>query len=363
MDKVEQRWQPRSVMPDDMEAMSAFLKTFDDAGSMSLIRSLEPKYYAWKLFHNPRRNGLAWLAIDKEDTNAIVGTTTLVPKYLWCNQAEHLVAEIGDTFTSPAFQRQGIFSSLVKRTCANASELDIQLIYGTPNDQSLFGYEKKLNFKQIPNRVTRLMFPTLPKQATLALLGNRVYRRIPGFLFLNLYRSWYMRSRHAPDIKVQEVTEFPPDVTNLYIRSREEFDVMIVRDQTHLTWRYVQNPDEYRILLASDNTRLRGYAVWKQAPWHGQPVCHLVDYLVLPDDQRAYDALITHIIQQATAEKLALVNLWTMQDSPYYHWLRQRGFLSIRHIPVIVYCAAPLAKQLLEQLNRWHFTMADADVI
>ena len=55
-----------------------------------------------------------------------------------------IVSEIGDTFTDPNYQRQGIFSTLVNSVREDALKYSrVQLLYGTPNENSLPGYEKK----------------------------------------------------------------------------------------------------------------------------------------------------------------------------------------------------------------------------
>lgn len=57
-----------------------------------------------------------------------------------------LVAQSGDTMTSPKHQKKGLFIKLAKETYELAKELKIKLIFGFPNNNSYPGFKNKLGW-------------------------------------------------------------------------------------------------------------------------------------------------------------------------------------------------------------------------
>jgi hypothetical protein len=60
--------------------------------------------------------------------------------------AQILVAQSGATMTHPDHQKKGLFVTLAKMTFEAAQKEGVQFIYGFPNENSLPGFEKKLNW-------------------------------------------------------------------------------------------------------------------------------------------------------------------------------------------------------------------------
>lgn len=57
------------------------------------------------------------------------------------------IAQSGDTMTHPNHQKKGLFTMLAKETYKLAKEEDIDFVFGFPNENSLPGFEKKLDWK------------------------------------------------------------------------------------------------------------------------------------------------------------------------------------------------------------------------
>ncbi|MFZ1686691.1 MAG: GNAT family N-acetyltransferase, partial [Flavobacteriales bacterium] len=58
----------------------------------------------------------------------------------------HLAAQSGDTMTDPDHQKKGLFIRLAKLTYALAQENGVRFVFGFPNENSLPGFERKLNW-------------------------------------------------------------------------------------------------------------------------------------------------------------------------------------------------------------------------
>ena len=83
------------------------------------------------------------------DGDRIVGTAANTPKRMVVAQKDTRGAEVGETFTDPGFQRQGIFSHLVTMNLERAEQDGTELIYGLPNEIALLGWEGRLGFHQV----------------------------------------------------------------------------------------------------------------------------------------------------------------------------------------------------------------------
>ncbi len=84
------------------------------------------------------------LAIDTENNPAAYyGVFPIVMQY---NSKDFLVAQSGDTMTSPNHRKKGLFTRLAKEAYDLAEDLGIKMVYGFPNENSFPGFKHKLNW-------------------------------------------------------------------------------------------------------------------------------------------------------------------------------------------------------------------------
>ena len=169
---MSSNWVINRLLPEDLSRISLFFKRLYTGmgayGSMDLFN--------WKIQENYVSTGIINLIKDDKE---IVSTTSLTPKLLFYKGKKEIVGEIGDTYTDPDYQRKGMFSLLINQTRKDAETKGISFIYGTPNEQSLPGYEKKANFKIIKSiYVNSMSFPVnispIISRKTHWLLGNLI---------------------------------------------------------------------------------------------------------------------------------------------------------------------------------------------
>jgi GNAT superfamily N-acetyltransferase len=92
---------------------------------------------------------VGFLAYDKNDKPAAF--YGIIPTFSFINESKILIAQSTDTFTHPNHQRKGLFTLLAKKTYDLAKELNIEFIYGVPNEKSFPGFIKKLVWNHIDN--------------------------------------------------------------------------------------------------------------------------------------------------------------------------------------------------------------------
>ncbi len=121
---------------------------------------LSSNYLYWKLKQNKKFNGVMLIAINNHE---IIGSLSLTFKSIIFEDKKNYVAEIGDSYVDFSaqkfltkkknliseynFENRSIFGSLVHYILKIAKEKKIEFIYGVPNNTSMQGYVKKLNFK------------------------------------------------------------------------------------------------------------------------------------------------------------------------------------------------------------------------
>jgi len=163
-------------------------------------------------------------------------------------------------------------------------------------------------------------------------------------------------------VQVTIVDTFPPEVDSLWSTVADAYDVIMVRDSTHLEWRFETNPDDYTIWIMYDNRRLVGYVVTKPGLWRGLKVLSIADYLTLPGRESVFDEALSAILQHAQSQEADMVSCWSVEVSEHARVLKNRGFLRFRDVPIICY-ANELGTQVIHAGYKWYFTMADSDNI
>ncbi|MBI5371248.1 MAG: GNAT family N-acetyltransferase [Sphingobacteriales bacterium] len=131
------------------------------------------------------------------------------PHQVFREKERILVAQSGDTMTHSAHRKKGLFVILARLTYAECEKKGIRYIYGFPNDNSLPGFLKHLQWKET-DHVTRydlkLKWKTFPlsrlsrkssllRKWQLSLAKNlfRKYRSAPADCFHNPLKNGYYR--------------------------------------------------------------------------------------------------------------------------------------------------------------------------
>ena len=327
----------------------------------SIRRSLEADYYEWKLVNNYFLEGKMWAIYDKQK---VIGMASFTPKKFKVCSEIIIVSEIGDTFTDPNYQRQGIFSTLVNSVREDALKYPrVQLLYGTPNENSLPGYEKKLNFPQIPSaQVANYIFPITINKVVNARFGKKWKKNIINIILQFIYKVLLRPKKSSHDVSLSEVDDFPQDIYSLLRSNTDQYDIIMVRDYNYLKWRFISNPDKYSIWIVYKLEEIIGYIVTKTGKWKGLQVLYIADYLMKENNDVYFHDAILRLIEKSKNNGIDLLSCWAVKSDIYAKELRSCRFLKIKDIPIICY-SNNFGKKIIKTNYKWHFTMADSDNI
>ena len=342
----------------DLPAIGLFFKELymgqGDYGNMG--------FFHWKIVDNYIQPGVVNLI---KDGNRIASTTSVTPKLLVYKGEIVNAAEIGDTYTHPDYWRQGMFSLLINQTRKDAEKKGINIVYGTPNKLSLPGYQKKANFDIIKNLHVRSMgFPVDIKpqiqKKSHWILGSIIGSTfsILSFMYFKIKNIFFFLDK---SIVIEEINEVPQDWDDFWNEAKEGYDFIFNRNTRATTWRYLDNPNNYKLISLRKNEVLIGYLVFRVISAEEEKYIIIADYLTLPGEENALYIGINHIIERAYKVGSNHVNLWCVENSPYFRVFKKKGFFARDNIPVICY-----QNEFAQEINNctsWHFAIGDSDNI
>lgn len=213
------------VGPEHYPALiTLYAETF---GSRLTIASLG-KRYATSALGAPH---IGFMAIHQE-SGAAAAYYGVFPHQIIRGEDIMTVAQSGDTMTHPAHRKKGLFIRLAKMTYAACEAAGIRYIYGFPNENSLPGFLKHLDWKQTDEVVRydlKLRFKTFPL--------SRLAARYPFFRNLQL---WLARRVLHP-LRVNRPEEFTSLLAPGYFR--------VYRDRHYLD--YKSSPETF--FIQTDN--------------------------------------------------------------------------------------------------------------
>lgn len=359
---VRKSWQ--LVIADDLDYGTAnqigrFISSFSAPGDD--IRSLAPEYYLWKIKNNPAGPGFVSLAIDGDK---IVGTTTVTRKRVWFHDQLVDAAEIGDTFTDTAYQRQGIFTSLVHASRDRATANGACLIYGTPNENSLLGYEAKCSF--LRKRGLDMFLWVLPLKPSR--IDSRKMDKLKIFfpraaldkiVTLSLKTLSAVVPRKAE--RVDLFFDSAYDILNENVRRR--FAFMLSRSATELNFRLVDNPDSQRyglIVKRNHKHELEAVLVYKDCLQNRMRVLFIADLFGVgpwPMTQVWNEALILGLERDYD-----MIAVWAPK-----RWSSLFSMMLVPPMPLahreVIFYDSNLGREALHDAGRWLFSILDSDNI
>lgn len=352
------KWSHVPYNQNDLPAIGLFFKELyfgqGDYGSMG--------FFHWKIVDNYIQPGIINLI---KDGNRIASTTSVTPKLLVYKGDVINAAEIGDTYTHPDYWRQGMFSLLINQTREDAENKGIHFVYGTPNKLSLPGYQKKANFDIIQNLHLRsLVFP-VNISPSIQKRSHWILGSIIGSIF-SIFSFIYFKIKNIyffidKSIVVEEINQIPQDWNDFWKRVKEDYDFIINRNMEAIVWRYLDNPNKYKLISLRKNKVIIGYLVFRTIHDDEAKRIVIADYLTLPGEENALYIGINYIIERAFKIGVNQVGLWCVVDSPCYKIFKKKGFLLRGNVPVI--CYQNEFAERLKNCTSWHFTIGDSDNI
>lgn len=334
------------------EQAAAFLQGFL-SGDASPVWSAD--LFRWKLGEqNPAGRGYLSVAFVDDE---IVATTSITPKRMWVNGKVQIGGEIGDTYTDERYRRSGspqslfsenddpsayvnksIFGRLVWETRRRAEKDGITLIYGTPNQNSMPGYVKRLDFFHYDaihtHSFLRLRASGLIKRKPVLRPFHPVWR---GFDFIFSKAGLNVSRLRTRGISVDATHPSDEEIDNLWNRVRDNLQFSLVKDARWFRFRYLQHPDaSYSFLYLRQNDQLKGIMVFRlDRDMSGQNVLTVADVLLEAPAPEFFARLVAEGIDRF-ADDAETVHFWGEPDTLGTKMAGLLGFITRGDVPLIL---------------------------
>jgi|GEM_PF-5991839 len=338
-----------------------FISSFPDP---DLIASggvcYKAEYFLWKINGSPHGNGFVSLAVDK---GKIVGTIAFYRRKVWFRGQWINGAEIGDGFINPDYQGLGIFTKLIKSTIGRALKEGVQIIYATPNYQTLPIFEKHCSIYR-KNGLDMFLWALPLKPGSI--ISTTTTRRIPSFAksIANWTTDKLMGTISAimsDGCKVEQL-DFNADFDALDEILRQKYSFMLSKKAEDLKYRIADNPEanRYGIITRRSNDQLKGVLVFKDTIKRGLKTLFIADCYGCDRSSlvKLWHAAILHSLK----EKYELIVTGTILNIHSVF-----SMLPIIPIPTtrkdVIFHDKGIGGEALRDSGRWHFSILDTDNI
>jgi hypothetical protein len=350
-------WTATPYIQADLPAIAAFFKRqYHGSGTYGSLG-----LFHWKIVQNYVRPGIINLVKDGDE---IVCTMSVTPKHLFLMGAEQSVGEIGDIYTDPRYQRQGMFALLANASTREALEAGMSLIYGLPNQEAQPGWEKRAGYRILSRIGIRSLMLPLNVRPLIQRKSHWLLGLWAGTVYMSFFQAYFLTRRAMTKSKpdIEKIDDLPDNWDDFWDQARKRYDFIVSRDRRALKWRFFESPDKYGFYVARQAGKITGYLVTRSICDSEAATLYLADFLFLPDCESDLTALILVVLGEALKGNATKINAWCTRGNPCYRILRNFGFMDRSGVPIIVYWN-DLASQVEETCSNWHFTIGNSDNI
>jgi len=346
----------------------------DEEGIFELFRAVYPqrehdygkwlRWWRWMYKDNPAgpaRMGLA------EQNGKIVGYCAILPMRLSIMGKIVLASLAVDKLTHPDHRRRGIYETLAKKVYAEAAGDGIRIVLGFPNQFSHAAIIEKLDWFDIANM--QIMLKPLNWKDAIGLVAKNQYL---GSIFspvASLLWDKTLHGRKKPDVieglTVKQVTSFDERFDILWNKVADQFQIMVLRNNNYLRWRYGAPEANYSIFIAEKDSEIWGYLVIKYITDSGIKVGIIFDMVAQSKD--VLDPLIRKLIRDCQQNRVALIQYQLRANKVYRRVLQRNGFISLPFIKGSYFCAystsTDISQQFLGNPDNWFVQIGDSDLV
>lgn len=326
----------------------------DEQNVLSLLREVlgqgrafdrSEAFWRWKHFQNPFGTSLILVAENAQ----ILGLRAFMRwQFRMGDSTLHAVRAV-DTATHPATRRQGVFSALTKSALEQAQREGVNLIFNTPNEQSLPGY-LKLGWTYVgrPQLLVKLLRPL---SAIARLLRDNRQSEIPTPREPTVTaRSLFTHSHHLEEL----------------LRDNEAFlgdGITTARSVEFLHWRYAAIPSIRPYYVCWTGASPSKAAAIFRLGWRGRLVEAMITELLLGEGGSIEIPRLVRSLRQTVSADYAVAH--ASQGSMHWRALRADGFIPVPRVGphlVVRQLGGPSASLAPTLLGHWRLGMGELEL-
>ena len=309
----------------------------------------------WKLSDvNPSGKGILVVA---EIDGKIIATASLTLKRMILDGKEVLGGEIGDTYSAEKFRRlavpktliktnqdashyvnKSLFGRLVSEIINHSATLPCEVIYGTPNANSLPGYVKKLQFFEIRGykNVSRSRPTSLFIKVKAPLPRIILEVIIPVISKLSyLYRSLILLIFRPTNLIVKSSLPLDKDIDTLWRECSPSKGFSLIRDSKYYNYRYRDHPlEKYNHHAFYIDGKLECMlTTCIKADSNGNNLIVICDYL--KNNKISFLYVLNYIVESHAHLSVLKYNFWCEEYGQDFMSAMFSGFIGGSSVPII----------------------------
>ncbi|MBU3193968.1 GNAT family N-acetyltransferase [Clostridium algidicarnis] len=304
-------------------------KTGDEYRILELFNEVfkkEMKLEYWRWRYNKSRKKYINLMWDDEN---LAGHYAVFPIKVKYNDRFIESGFSMTTMTSSNYKKLGIFKTLAKNLYLDSYN-ELEVIWGFPNNNSLHGFVKYLEWKKLFD-INMLMIDIELAERELKNKNNLIHI----------------------------IDKFTNDYNKLFLDVSNEYDFIVKRDIEYLNWRFIKNPvNKYYILEYREDNVLKGYSVYKIYNEENVLYSDIVDFLAI--NKYVFIELIKETLLYIKNHSAKFANIW-ITDLEYKKQLFDVGFKDkglTTHFGILKNAEI----ETLKDCKKYYLTMSDSDI-
>ena len=361
---MEQRWSVRAYEPGDesriLELRKAVYPSRQSDREQWMSRDHWVRWRQWVQQGNPVRPARILLA---EDNGKVVGHYSLLFMLVKVGNQVVRACQVTGRMTHPEYRRQGMALRLQRQLFDETEREGVHITIDFPNKA---GYAVIMRTGYVFDvATTRVVFRPLNWGNAIRLrIGSRVLSKFGAAVGSILYRVLY-RPKGVPvvdGLTISQVSSFDERVNEFWARVSGQYEIMVLRNQEYLNWRYAAVPDvDYSIYIAEKGGEICGYLVLRFMQREHAKLGVICD--IVTQSPQISQCLISRAVEHCEREKADVVYGHMIADRTLIKSFRDSGFVPfLRSRRFVVYSTLPhVSGKFLKDPGNWFVQIGDSD--
>lgn len=338
----------------DNRTIQLYKNCFDLNGSPKKLENIE-----WQFFKNTEKKGFVDIAFDesKQKTAAIYAVSCVKFKI-----GKQLIigTQSLDTITDIDYRGKGLFIKLANNVYNNAISDNVALVYGFPNGNSIYGFEKKLQWRALDP------LPFLIKPLRSKYFTDKVK-------FLNFFPNFplsFSSYKEKKKYTIKTENKFPNDVNDIWKAFSNNILVAVNRDKEYLDWRYNKPNENYEIAHCYDEANnYKGFIVYVVKEKHDGKIGYIMEMIYNVNDKDVGKQLLSFAINSIKEKKADCILNWCFEHSPNYSLYKNNFFIKMpeKFRPIELHIGVRSFNEnyndLIYNRNNWYISYSDSDTV
>lgn len=314
----------------------------------------------WMHTDNPNHIQLISLAIDTANQNT-AALYTMFGVEMKLGDQHVLAAQSIDTMTDEEYRGMGLFISLARFLYNESQQKNVKFVYGFPNSNSISGFIKKLNWKEI-DEVPFIVKPLRTKYLLSKFIKIKFLQKItPDF-------SIRRNKKISTTITIERVNKFDNTFTLLWESYSRNIQIAVNRNANYLNWRLIEKPNEdYQNYAAYQHGKLIGFISYCVKNKHEGKIGYIMEYFYDHEYKNEAKELLSFALNDINLQKTDMILAWSLKHSENYPLLMEEGFhyLPKKLRPIQLFFGGTDLGNNIDIYNTksWYISYLDSDTV